>query len=544
MHSTAELERGRASFAQRAWLDAFTALSSADRDAPLQPEDLERLATAAYLVGKYPECEEIWARGHGAYLECEDARGAARCAFWLGLGLVNNGEMARAGGWFARAGRLLEDDSEECVEEGLLLIPAALRKLAGGDAEGARGAFARAAAIGDRFGSADLISIGRLGQGQALIHLGQVASGVSLLDEAMVAATAGELSPIAVGIVYCAVIEECQRIFDLRRAQEWTNALTRWCDSQPDLVPYRGQCLVRRAEILRLHGEWREAMEEARQARDRLSRPPTQSAIGLAYYLEAELHRLRGEFAEAEEAYRESGKRQRRPRPGLAHLRLAQGHGEAASTAIRRLMDEADERLTRPDVLAAAVEIMLAQDDLPAARAASDELSDIAEELGAPFLRALADQAAGAVLRAEGDARGALAALDRALTAWQALEAPYESARVRVLLGLACRALGDDDAAAIELEAARAVFEELGAAPDLARLDRLSPTHDEAPDGLTRRELQVLRLVAEGKTNRDVAGDLGISEKTVARHVSNIFVKLGLSSRAAATAYAYRHDLV
>jgi DNA-binding CsgD family transcriptional regulator len=207
-------------------------------------------------------------------------------------------------------------------------------------------------------------------------------------------------------------------------------------------------------------------------------------------------------------------------------------------------MDEADERLTRPDVLAAAVEIMLAQDDRPAARAAAEELSDIAAGLGAPFLRALADQAAGAVLLAEGDARGALAALDRALTAWQVLEAPYEGARVRVLIGLACRALGDDDAADIELDAARAVFQELGAAPDLTRLEGLSRKRFDAPDGLTRRELQVLRLVAEGKTNRDVAAELSISEKTVARHVSNIFVKLGLSTRAAATAYAYRHDLV
>lgn len=544
MGSIAEFERGRASFARRAWLDAFTELSSADRDAPLAPEDLERLATAAYLIGRYADCEEIWARGHHAYLQHGDARGAARCAFWLGLGLVNNGEAARAGGWFARAGRLLVDSPDECVEGGLLLIPAALRTMAGGDAEGARAAFARALRIGERFGDPDLISIGRLGQGQALIQLGQVASGVSLLDEAMVAATTGELSPIAVGIVYCAVIEECQRIFDLRRAQEWTSALTRWCDSQPDLVPYRGQCLVRRAEILRLQGEWQEAMEEARQARDRLSRPPTQSAIGLAYYLEAELHRLRGEFAQAEEAYRESGKWQRRPRPGLAHLRLAQGQREAASTAIRRLMDEADERLTRPDVLAAAVEIMLAQDDLPAARAAADELSDIAAGLGTPFLNALADQATGAVLLAGGDARGALAALDRSWTVWQELEAPYEGARVRVLIGMACRALGDDDAAEIELGAARAVFQALGAAPDLARLDGLTRTSDEAPDGLTRRELQVLRLVAEGKTNRDVARELSISEKTVARHLSNIFVKLGLSSRAAATAYAYRHDLV
>jgi ATP/maltotriose-dependent transcriptional regulator MalT len=544
MSSTAELQRGRASYARKAWLDAFTLLSSADRDAALDPRDLERLATAAYLIGRYDDCEATWARGHQAFHERGDTRGAVRCAFWLGLCLVNSGDAARAGGWFARAGRLLAEVPDECVEAGLLLIPGALRQLGAGDAEGARAAFARAADIGDRLGSPDLIAIGRLGQGQALIENGEIASGVSLLDEAMVAATTGEPSPIALGIVYCAVIEVCQRIYDLRRAQEWTAALTRWCDSQPDLIPYRGQCLVRRSEILRLHGEWQEALEEARQARDRLSQPPNQPAVGLAYYQEAELHRLRGEFTEAEEAYRESGRWQRRPAPGLAHLRLAQGQDEAAGAAIRRLMDEADERLTRPDVLAAAVEIMLARDDVPAARAAAEELSDIAADLGAPFLRGLADHAAGAVLLAEGNARDALSALNRAWTVWQQLEAPYDGARTRVLIGIACRDIGDNDASSIELEAARAVFQELGAAPDVERVDALLGKRGEAPGGLTPRELQVLRLVAEGRTNRDVASELGISEKTVARHVSNIFVKLGLSTRAAAAAFAHRHDLV
>jgi DNA-binding CsgD family transcriptional regulator/tetratricopeptide (TPR) repeat protein len=540
-----DLDRGRAAYARRAWLDAFTALSSADRDALLEPEDLARLATAAYLVGRHADCEETWTRGHNACVQRGDARGAARCAFWLGLCLVNSGEGARAGGWFSRAGRLLEESPDESIEAGLLLIPTALRQLGAGDAESARAAFERAARLGDRLGSADLIVLGRLGQGQALIQLGQITRGVSLLDEAMVTATSGELSPIALGIAYCAVIEECHRIFDLRRAHEWTTALTKWCESQPDLVPYRGQCLVRRAEILRLHGDWQAAMTEVRQARDMLSRPTSQPAIGLAYYQQAELHRLRGEFVEAEAAYREAGKWQRRPAPGLAWLRLAQGEHEAATTTIRRLMDEADERLTRPDVLAAAVEIMLSSGDRPAAKAAADELTDIAAGLGSPFLRALADQAAGAVLLAENDARGALAPLQRALAAWQELEAPYEGARVRVLLALACRALGDADAVAIELAAARSVFVALGAAPDLAHVDSLMPGDDEkARDGLTPRELQVLRLVAEGMTNRDVASRLSISEKTVARHISNIFVKLGLSTRAAATAYAYRHDLM
>jgi ATP/maltotriose-dependent transcriptional regulator MalT len=544
MNVPGALEQGRASYARRAWSDAFAQLSSADRESPLEAEDLERVATAAYLVGRYAESEEFWARAHQQLLERGETLRACRCAFWLGLGLVHNGEVARAGGWFARAGRVLEDSGRECAEQGLLLMPQGLRLLGEGDAEGAHAIFTRAIAIGDRFGDPDLLALARLGQGQALVARGEAARGVSLLDEAMVAVTTGELSPIVVGLVYCAVIEVCQRIFDVRRAQEWTGALTRWCESQPDLVPYRGQCGVRRAEILRLHGDWQDAMAEARRARERLSRPTAQPAIGLAYYQEAELYRLRGEFARAEDAYREAGKWQRRPRPGLAHLRLAQGEHDVASAAIRRLMDEADERLTRPDVLAAAVEIMLAEGDLPAARAAADELAEIAAELDAPFLRALSKQATGAVLLAEDDARGAIAALHRAWSAWQELEAPYEGARVRVLIGLACRKLGDDDAADIELDAARAVFRELGAAPDLARVQSLARGREKGGNGLTRRELQVLRLVAEGKTNRLIAEELFISEKTVARHVSNIFVKLGLSTRAAATAYAYQHDLV
>jgi DNA-binding CsgD family transcriptional regulator len=539
------LDRGRKAFGRRAWEEAFTHLSAADRESALEGEDLERLATAAYLLGRDADCPDLWARAHHRHLGQGNRERAARCAFWLAVGLLEKGESAQGSGWIARGRRLLGDGGLACVEQGYLLLPAALQCIDEGDNAAADATFGRAAGIGERFGDADLVALARHGQGRALIRLGRPAEGVALLDEAMIAVTAGEVSPIVVGDVYCGVISGCQEIFDWRRAQEWTAALARWCEAQPDLVAYRGQCLVRRAEILQLRGAWPDALGEARRACERLSRPPGQPGIGAAYYQQGELHRLRGDFAAAEEAYRRAGECGRKPQPGLSQLRLAQGQIAAAATAIRRVLDEAQDRRTRSRMLAAAVEVELAAGEIAAARAAAAELATIAAELGAPFLSAASDQAGGAVLLAEGDARAALAALGRAAAIWQELEVPYEGARARVLIGLACRALDDEAAAALELDAARSVFQGLGAEPDAARVEQLSRGRPSgAPGGLTAREVQVLRQVAAGRSNRAIAGELHISEKTVARHLSNIFVKLGLSSRAAATAYAYRHDLV
>jgi DNA-binding NarL/FixJ family response regulator len=415
--------------------------------------------------------------------------------------------------------------------------------MAGGYAE-AREMLASAARIGARFGDADLTAFALQLQGRALVWEGRVGEGLGLLDEAMVAVVTGELSPTVAGTVYCGIIEICQEISEWRRAQEWTEALTAWWSRQPDMVTFTGQCLVHRAEILQLHGAWPEAVREAERALERFARAADQYATGAACYQQAELYRLCGDFPAAEDAYQRASRWGRQPQPGLALLRLAQGKTEMAAAASRRALAETSERFRRAKLLPAHVEIMLTVGDLEAARDAAAELTEIADAYGTPALRAVADHARGAALLTEGDARAALVALRAAWQGWRELQAPYEAARVRVLLGLACRELGDEEAAAMELDAARGVFTQLGATPDLARLEAL--THGDAAKahGLTARELQILRLLATGTTNRVIAGKLFVTEKTVDRHVSNIFTKLGVSSRAAATAYAYQHQLL
>jgi ATP/maltotriose-dependent transcriptional regulator MalT len=455
---------------------------------------------------------------------------------------MDRGESARASGWLSRVRRLIEDD-EACAEHGLLLIPAAIEALFGGDPAGAKQLFGRAAEIGDEHQEPDLIAFGRLGLGQATIMLGQIAEGIALLDEAMVSVTAGEVSPILSGLIYCAVIDTCQEVFDLRRAREWTTALTVWCEAQPDMVPFTGQCLVHRAEIMQLHGEWVDAVDAAQRARDRFLQSRA-SAVGAALYRLGELRRLRGEFAAAEAAYREASQWGHEPQPGLALLRLAQGQLDPAVAAIQRAIDEAVLPVMRPRLLAACVEILLAGQNVDAARVAADELAQIADSMGAPLLRASAAHASGSVLLAAGDARAALAALRRAWTTWHELGVPYDAARTRVLIGLSCRALGDEDTARMELDAAGWTFRQLGAVPDVAYTEALARRATRSRGGLTAREVEVLRLIASGRTNRAIAAELFLSEKTVARHVSNIFTKLGLSTRAAATAYAYENDLV
>jgi DNA-binding NarL/FixJ family response regulator len=539
-----EVRRGREAFAERAWQATHAHLARAAERAPLEGGDLELLATSIFMLGHEEEWTSHLERAHQAHLDAGEPLRAARCATWIGLGLAVRGEVGPASGWWSRAQRLVERESKPSVERGYLLLPVMIQQEKSGQFAEAEATAAAAAEIGERFDETDLVALAIHAQGRALTKQGRVEEGLALLDEAMVAVTAGELSPVVTGLIYCSVIEGCHDVFELRRAREWTAALTQWCAGQPDLVTFNGTCLIHRAEILQLQGTWPDALAEARQASERYARQLRELASGQAHYQQGEILRLQGANDQAEESYRTASRLGWQPQPGLALLRLQQGKGEAAASAIRRAVGETDEPLALARLLPAYVEIMLAIGDTGAARRALDDLEGIAERYERRgMLAALSAQARGAVELSGGDCGLALRALRQAQQAWQELDAPYEVARTRVLVALACRALEDADAATMELDAARSAFEQLGAAPDLARVEVLAApapgTH-----GLTGRELEVLRLVAAGHTNRAIAAELVISEHTVARHVQNIFAKLGLSSRTAASAFAYEHELL
>lgn len=543
MTGSRTVREGRQAFAARSWARAYHHLVVARNHGEAAAEDLERLAVVAHLLGHDQESQAAFEAACRAHLDEGASPQAARCAFWLGLLLTMRGQTARGGGWLARAGRYL-DGQPDGAEQGYLLLPPALAALHRGDGERALALFSEAAQIGSRFADPDLDALGRLGTGQALAALGRVREGLAALDDVMVSVEAEEVSPIPAGIIYCAVIEACQAVCDVDRARQWTAALSDWCNAQPELVPYRGQCLVHRAEILQLQGAWQEAREEASRAIRHLAEVPGDPAQGAAHYRAAELHRLRGDTERAERAYLEASRWGHSPLPGVALLRLAQGRAAAAQAALERQLAETPGPIRRAPLLAALVEVALARGRVADAHRAAEELGRIAGQLDAPMLAAMARQAEGMAQLGSGDAVAALGCLREAVQTWQELDAPYEVAQARRWLAAACLALGDADGAAMERELARDTFARLGAGPDLALIDRPPVAAARSTGTLSGREVEVLGLVAQGLTNREIARRLVISEHTVARHLQNIYAKVGVGSRTAAAAYAHEHGLV
>jgi ATP/maltotriose-dependent transcriptional regulator MalT len=539
LNPQSDLEAARSAYAERSWLAAFTAFARADQTQSLAPDDLELLSTSLLMLARDEEAAGALERAHHLYLEHGETLRAARSATWIGMNLAIRGLIGPATGWLARAQRLLESWPDQTAEHGLLMVPLIFQHEAAGDFEEAAAVAREAAAIGERFGDRDLVAMALHAEGHMLVKAGRVREGLVRLDESMVVATTHDLWPFVVGIVYCGVILACSDAFEVPRARQWTQALTEWKEQQPELVAFTGRCLVHRAEILQLEGLWTDALEEARLAGARFV-DTKNPAAGVAYYRQAELLRLRGDFGASEAAYREASRFGWEPHPGLAQLRLAQGKFEAALAAVRRANAELREPSKRAALLPAYIEIALALDEVDEAKAACLELHELATQYDSAMLDAVVAHAEGAVELAKGNASAALARLRHAQRIWLELDAPYEIARTRELIAKACAALGDDEASSLELEAAQELFERLGAAPDLARLTSApGPTY-----GLSERELEVLRLVAAGKSNREIASTLVISEHTVARHLQNMYAKLGLSSRAAATAFAFEHDLV
>ena len=528
------------------WSEIYKELSNRSETDALKPGHLVRHSLSAFLLGKDAESQLLLEKAHQKYLNLDQCEESVRCAFWLAMIYQDAREQARSNGWLARGERILEEKiPHECAEKGLFLIPRALGSFYSGRYDQAGYLFEQAVRIGERFQDPDLISLGRLGKSQTLIQNGSLEEGFKLLDETMIITGTEEIFPVGKGIIYCAGIETCRKVWDLGRAKEWTLALERWCDSQSDMVPFRGQCQVSKAEISQFHGDWFSALQEASDACEILTKPPGRSAAGLAYYRKAELLRLTGNEMEADEAYRNASKWGRIAHPGLALLRLHQGQHKAAEVSIKNTLQETSDVPKRLEILPAYVQIMIAGDEIDQAKEALSEYKIIAEAYESPYLLSMYAYCKSIVSIAENQFSTALDHLSQALETWNSMNLPYESALTRELKAIAYHHEGDVVNAETEMSIARWLYEQLGAKPDLERIKRLIPDDSDIDTyGLTLREMQVLNQVASGLTNKSIGGQLYISERTVDRHVSNIFNKLGVSSRVEATTFAIHHNLL
>jgi len=536
----ADLDRARDAVGREAWAEAYKELRTL-HPSRLTPQDLEGFADAAWWLSRIDESIAARQRAYSGYAAAGEDPPAAGCAARLCVEHFLRGEPAVAAGWLMRAQRHLREQ-RECVQLGWLAICEATVAHFRGVLDEAMSLSQQATESGQRFGDRDLVAMGIHLQGLVHISTGRVPQGMALLDEAMTSVVAGELSRYFTGVIYCNVLAVCLDLTDLGRAGEWNEAAREWCESIPPEAPYPGLCRLNRAAAASLRGAWPEAEAEARRASEELTFNPL--AAAKAFYQTGEIRRRIGNLAGAEEAFIRAHELGLEPQPGLALLRLAQGKAAAALTALRlAVTGESRSRLRCAQLLAAQVEVAIAAGDLDAARSASDQLEAVARDFGTPALDAAAATARGALRLAEGDVAGALERLRHACAIWQELRLPYETARARMLYGVAVRGAGGEEGARLELRAALATFERLGAAAEAGRAGELLAESGDLPGGLTPREAEVLRLVAAGKTNREVAAELVISEHTVARHIQNIFAKLDLPSRAAATAFAFEHGL-
>ena len=537
-----ELEEARAAFDRGAWDVAFEAWSAGDTTT-LPPAELEDLATAAELVGRHDETVRALQQAFVCWQQEDQRARAVKCAFRLAMNAAAHGEPAMFAGWTSRAEGLLAEIPEDVPESGWVAFLRMFRALGAGAYAEATAAADEATDTGRRHRDQDLVAMGLCSQGRLTIYAGRVGDGLALLDEAMVRVIAGEASPIIAGHVYCTAIEGCQEISDFARMAEWTSALERWCSAQPGLLAFTGQCSVHRGQLMRVRGEWSAALDELELASERYRQVGTPDAAGLAAAEAGDVHRLRGDWEKADVAYQLAEDHGLDPQPGLALLWLARGQAVAARAAIDRLLAEAGGPVQRCRLLPAAVEVLAADGAVDRAREAARELTSLASAFGCMSLGAMAAQASGAVELAAGDASGSLPYLRNAHQLWTRAGSPYDCAKAQLLMGRALAAVGDEDSSRRQLEAARSTFRRLGARPAADEVSLLLAPSS-LPAGLTEREVEVLRLVASGRSNAQIASDLVLSEKTVARHLSNIFGKLDVGSRTAATAFAFEHRLL
>jgi DNA-binding CsgD family transcriptional regulator len=534
-HGAAAREHHRAA----RWVETCAEYTAADRAAPLGIEDLECWAEAAQVIGRVDEAVEVLSRCFELRAQAREVHEATRTAYWLwSVHVFTRAEFAIAAGWVERARGVARQPDEY----GWLLIPEAYRCIGAGNYDAAEALLHRAAELGLSRGDTDLVTIATTMRGRATLMLGSLERGLALLDEAMVRILTRTTSPRATSVMYCAAIGTCYQVHEIARAAEWSVALDRWLGELPRLGgAYFGNCRIYRALLMRLRGDWTRATAELEQACRDLA-VDGQLVAGHAWYELGESRRLKGDPG-IDEAYQQAVMFGRVAQPGLALHRLSQGEVQAAHTGLQRALAEQALAADRFALLPAAVEVDIAAGEIGSAEAAVAEMEKIAEVYPTTAARATVAAARGAVALAEDRPTDALVHLRDAVNGWRDLGVPYEMALAGVHIAQACRALGDEDGVRMELHAALATFERLGARPDANRAHSLLSDRGDGGSGLSPREIEVLRLIVDGRTNAEIAAELCLSERTVHRHVSNILTKLGVRSRTAAAIFAVQHRL-
>ena len=483
----ADLVAGREKFARHEWPDAYELLAAADRVAPLDAPDLERLANAARWSRNFPEMFEAFERAEAAYTAIDDHRGAARICLQLAREHYDRARDAVASGWFGRAATHLGDDTE-CGEFATMQLLSGAVLWVAGDFEGARQLLTTAAEIAKRVGDHDAEGEARIYLGHVLINQGDHAEGLAMVDEATAAAMAGALGVQAAGNIYCSTINLCRNRGDWRRAQEWTEISLRWCERE-SVVVFPGICQLHRAEVMRLRGSFDEAERDALEAIEELLTPSPRFA-GAAFHELGEIRRRRGDLAGAAQAMRRASELGFDPQPGLALLRLDQGDVSGAHAAISRALND-EGGLAHEEqglVLPAAVTIALAAGDLDAANERLARLEMRAAASGTTAFAAALAGARGEIFLAEGRLADAIRELRTACRMWSEESAPFETAQTRVVLARAFSEEGSTADADLELEAALATFERLGAQHNARRVAALLSRRAEP----ARRELSFI----------------------------------------------------
>lgn len=522
------------------WRQTYEELTARTR-AGLTPQDLDRLADALFWLDQPDASVAARREAYAAHVGAGAAEAAALAAWRLFYDHFLVGETAVANGWLGRSRRHAETGGARAT--GWVAVAETDRALAEGEAGAALAHARRALRAARVLADDDLLAMALQATGRALCAVGDVDEGMALLDEAMVAVVNREIDPLYTGWVFCNLLSTCHDLADLDRAAQWSDAAMRWCGGLWEGRMYPGLCRVYSVELSCLRGDWDTAAADARRACAELDTYDPRYA-GEAYYLVGEIKRLTGDLDGAEESFVRAHQLGRAPQPGLALVRVAQGRHAAAATALRLALTPGPASpLRRAQLLAARVEAELRLGEPAEAQRSADELVTLADASPNPYLGAIAGAAEGQVLLARGEATAALPPLRAACATCQRLGLAYDAARTQVLIGTAARAAGDEDTAVLELRAARMTFGRLGARPDGERVDALL-AGEPGPTPLTAREVEVLRLVAQGRTNREIGAALLVSEHTVARHLSNTFAKVGATSRAAATAYAYERGLI